>query len=414
VAPNGLMVRSRAALRSGATLAALHVPGFPALWLSGSAGTIAWSVSLVAISWTTLLVSNSPFAVGVTFAARLAPALLFGIPLGGVVDRFDRRRILVTVNLLGALALLGIAGLANIGGLGLVQIVVVSLGLGVLDTVRGTANQSYAFDLAGPTGATNAIALSNLGGQLFGSVGSIAGGIAIDSFGPALAFAIAAVAAAAAGSILAIGGRRGGRERPTPRLTPDAARSTTLILRNHLVAMIALVVIVGEILGFSSITLYPTFARDVLHVDAGGFGALSAARALGGVAGLLLLATVGFRGRGGVLLLTATAAFGVGLIAFSVSTIFIVSIVVLLFVGCAASCLDTLGQSLMQQSVGDHERGAAMGVWFFAIGFGPFGYLGLGAAASTVGAPLSLAVSGATLALIALGLATVGTLRRLR
>ena len=299
----------------------------------------------------------------------------------------------MTVNLLGAAALLAIAGLADIGELGLIQIVIVSLGLGVLDTVRGTANQSYAFDLAGPAGATNAIALSNLGGQLFGSAGSIAGGIAIDSAGPALAFVIAAAAAAAAGTMLAVAGRRGSRERPTPRVTPDAARSTTLILRNRLVATIALVVIVGEILGFSSITLYPTFARDVLHVDAGGFGALSAARALGGVVGLLLLATAGFRGRGGVLLLTAAGAFGVGLVAFSISTIFAVSLIVLLFVGAAASCMDTLGQSLMQQSVGDHERGAAMGVWFFSVGFGPFGYLGLGAAASTVGAPLSLGVS---------------------
>jgi len=149
-------------------------------------------------------------------------------------------------------------------------------------------------------------------------------------------------------------------------------------------------------------------------VNAGGLGAMAAARALGGVAGLPLLATVGLRGRGGALLLSATIAFGVGLVAFSMSTIFALSIVLLLFVGCAASCLDTLGQSLMQHSAGDHERGAAMGVWFFSIGFGPFGHLGVGAAASVVGAPLTLAVSGGFLVLIAIGLSTVGTLRRLR
>lgn len=70
-------------------------------------------------------------------------------------------------------------------------------------------------------------------------------------------------------------------------------------------------------------------------MNAGGLGAMAAARALGGVAGLPLLATVGLRGRGGVLL-TATIAFGVGLVVFSMSPLFALSIVLPQLVGCAA------------------------------------------------------------------------------
>ena len=54
-----------------------------------------------------------------------------------------------------------------------------------------------------------------------------------------------------------------------------------------------------------------------------------------------------------------------------------------------------------------------MGIWYFAIGFGPIGQLGLGAAASSVGAPAALAVSGGVLAVIALALSRSGTLRAL-
>ena len=54
-----------------------------------------------------------------------------------------------------------------------------------------------------------------------------------------------------------------------------------------------------------------------------------------------------------------------------------------------------------------------MGVWFFAIGFGPFGHLALGAAAAAVGAPLALAISGSLLALTAAALSGVRALRRL-
>ena len=395
-------------------MAAFRVPGYPALWFSGAAGAFGWSVSLVAISWITLQVTNSPFAVGVTFAARLTPALLFGMPLGSLVDRHDRRTTLVAVSVAGCLAFLFIAALAQVSGLGLLEIVVLSFGLGIADTLRGTAFQSYTFDLAGSAGATNAIALSNLGGQLFGSVGAVIGGIVLAQAGASPTFLLAAIPAGLAAILLAFG-EHGTRvaAAPAPRLSPSASRSRSLILRNRLVRVIALVVIVGEILGFSSITLYPSFARDVLDVDAGGLGVMSAARAVGGVIGLLLLARLGFGGRGGLLLIGATVAFGLGLVAFSISTIFGLSLLLLAVVGCAASALDTLGQSLIQQAVGDQERGAAMGVWFFAIGFGPFGHLGLGAAASAVGAPLALACSGLLLALIGLALGTVKELRTL-
>ena len=54
-----------------------------------------------------------------------------------------------------------------------------------------------------------------------------------------------------------------------------------------------------------------------------------------------------------------------------------------------------------------------MGVWYFAIGFGPLGHLGLGAAAVAFGAPISVAISGALLALTAAALSGVPALRRL-
>jgi len=187
-----------------------------------------------------------------------------------------------------------------------------------------------------------------------------------------------------------------------------------LILRNGLVTVIAFVVIAGEMFGWSTMSLYPTFARDVLHADAAGLGAMSGARSLGSVVGLLLLATLGFGGRGGKLLLIAGVAFGVGLAGFALSSVFLLSLGLLVVVGAASSSFDTLGQSLLQQSVDDHERGASAGIWFFGTGFGPFGSLGLGAVATLFGGPLAMFISGAALATIVLGLTSVRRLRDLR
>jgi len=414
VTTSGLRARWVAAFASSATLAAFRVAGYPALWLSGAASGFGRSVTMVAIGWIALVESDSILVVGATFAVRLVPALLLGIPLGGLVDRYDRRATLILVNFAAIVPLLLAAVVAANGSLAVAGLLVLSLALGVVDTLSGTATQTYAFDLVGAAGATNAIALGNLGVFLVGSVGSIAGGLVLQRVGVASPFLLAATAAAVAAVCLVPGGARARRERPAPHLVPSFSRSMTLITRNRRVALIALVVVMTEILGFSSITVYPTFARDVLDSDAAGLGALATARQIGAISGLLFLARLGLgKSRGGRLILLATFAFGLGLTAFAASTSFALSFAVLVVVGAAMASLDTLGQTLLQRNVDDAERGSAMGIWFFAIGFGPLGLVGLGAAANEIGAPAALAISGALLALFALGLSRVRAIHEL-
>jgi MFS family permease len=155
-------------------------------------------------------------------------------------------------------------------------------------------------------------------------------------------------------------------------------------------------VILGEVLGFSSLTVIPAFARDVLHADAAGFGTISAARSLGGVlSGIALASTM--REHDGPWMIGVTALFGLAFLAFAAIPLFVLSVVLSVVIGAAASSLDTLGQTLIQRNVEDHERGAAMGIWFFGIGFGPFGHLGAGAATALLGPAVVLAVSGVLL-----------------
>jgi MFS family permease len=402
------------AFGSSATLAAFRVPGYPALWLSGAAAGFGRSATLVAIGWIALVATDSVLVVGATFAIRLIPSLLFGIPLGGLVDRHDRRATLILANLAAVVPLLVAAGLAGFGTLGVTGLLVLSLALGMIDTTTGAATQTYSVDLVGTSRATNAIALGNLGVFLAGAGGSIAAGIAIERIGLASPFILSAAMVVVAVACLVAGGAHARRERPPPHLVPSLSRSMTLILRNRRAALIALVVVTCEVLGFSSLTVFPTFARDVLGSDAAGLGALATARQIGAIAGLLFLARAGLAGgRGGRLVLLATFTMGVGLTAFALSTSFALSFLLLVVVGAAMAGSDTLGQSLLQRNVDDAERGSAVGIWFFAIGFGPVGLVALGAAANAVGAPAALATSGILLTVFAVGLSRVRAIHEL-
>jgi MFS family permease len=98
---------------------------------------------------------------------------------------------------------------------------------------------------------------------------------------------------------------------------------------------------------------------------------------------------------------------------FALSSSFALSFAVLVLVGAAMAGSDTLSQALLQRNVDDTERGSAAGLWFFAIGFGPLGLVGLGAAANALGAPVALAISGIVLVVFAAGLSRVRAIHEL-
>ncbi len=388
------------------------VAGFPALWASLSLGGLAGSIAMIALSWTTLELTSSPLGVALTMAVRMAPSLLLGIPLGAASDRVDRRRLIRSTNLAASGVGLVIAGLAFAGALGVPAILVVSFVFGVIDTARTTATQAYVYDLVGSDRATNGLAMSNLGSQLSGSIGAIVGGLLIAWGGLGSAFLIATVAWLIAAILLGRSSAVGSVAVDRP--TPSARRALTLLGRNRDVRWILTLVVGAEILGFSSMTLTPTFARDVLGVGAAGLGLLVAGRSVGAVVGLLRLVRVGAATQTGTVILTRSVIFSGALSAFALSAIFPLSLVIMFVIGAAAAAVDTLGQTLLQRATDDHERGAAMGVWVFGIGFGPIGFIGLGAAAEAFGAPTAQAAFGLLLIGVSLVLAVVGPIRHLR
>jgi predicted MFS family arabinose efflux permease len=280
------------------------------------------------------------------------------------------------------------------------------------------------------------MALTNFGTQLLGTVGGLAGGYTLEQFGTAATFGLTALAVVVAmGALLlqpspprsddgqlslppsspsgqSLPAHPGNRAVQRPGV--DLGRALTLLTRNRLLAILALAIILAEIFGFATQTLLPTFARDVYDVGASGLGLMTAVRSGGGALGLLILSRLGAEGRAGRVFLSGAGAFGLALFLFAVSPFYALALGLLAISGLCASVMDTLGQTLIQRNAHERERGAAMGVWVFSVGFGPVGHLTLGAAASSFGAPLAQAVSGVSLMLVAAVMSLHAPLRRAR
>lgn len=357
--------------------------------------------SQLVLSWLALETTGSPLAVGTVFAARVLPQMLFGLPAGALADRVPRRRIVMATNA-GSAALVMCLALAWLAGMvGLPVLIAAAFLVGASDAVRITAATALVFDLVGRRSATNGIALSNLAAQVSGIVAGTIGGYGVDGLGPTPTLLITGVAYAASVALVAQVPRiplTSGESRPPVSLR----RAAALITRNRHVALIAIVVVATEIFGFSSLTLMPSFARDVFGIGAAGLGWLVSARAVGGTLGLLAIATTTSRWRTVGTLTLLAGAFGLALLLFAVTPNLVVALILAGVIGAAGGAVDAVGQAQMQHAVGPEERGSAMGAWMFCIGLGLIGHVEIGTLGARTGAQFAQGLNGAALVAVAL------------
>src|SRR5262245_9383211 len=97
------------------------------LWSGQAISSLGSQLSLFALPLLMLALTGSPAQAGFLGAARTLPFLLLGLPAGAVVDRVNRKRLMITCDLGRVLVLGSIPLAAALGGISLVQLYAVAL-----------------------------------------------------------------------------------------------------------------------------------------------------------------------------------------------------------------------------------------------------------------------------------------------
>ena len=368
---------------------------------------------MVALGWQVLEMTDSAFLLGMVWAARSAPFLVFGIIAGTIADKVDRRRLLVLTFILLAVCTFLLGLLTSKGVIQLWHIFLITFIMGSIQTFDITTRQAFVFDIVGPEEAMNAIAMNAAAMRFMGIFGGAVAGVVIELFGLAWCFYIIVIAYLL--GIMALFYIRG-----AVRKTSSAQQSVwgnfveglKLLGKNQIVLILAVMAIICEILGFSYMVVLPIFARDILNVGVVGLGMLTASASIGGLLAALVLASLGNYKHKGWLILGIFLTFGVFLVLFSQSPWYLVSLIFVGIVGGMAVAMDTMEHTMLQLNVTDEQRGRAMGVWVLSIGFGPVGYVAIGAITTLIGAQLALSING--IAIVAIFFALVVFVPRLR
>jgi len=363
-----------------------------------SIGDIMMRVSL---GWLVLELTDSPLSLGLVWATRSAPNLIWGMLSGTVADRVDRKKLQIV-----ALAMYSVLGfllgyLVLRGWTQLWHVLVITFVWGSIRTFEGPARQAFIVDIVGREGAMSGISLNAVGLRGIGIIGGAAAGIIIHLFGLEWPFfVITAANILAMGITTYIRGIEARTVAKTQSLWGDLVEGIQIVMKNRVVLALMVMAATCEMFGFSYSVLIPVFARDVLGVGAVGLGMFSTVHSVGGLVAGLVLASLGDYKYKGRILLGLFLTFGVSLILFANSSWYPLSLFFIGIVGITAAGHDAMQHILFQLNVTEEQRGRAMGIWQLSIGFGVLGSVALGALAETLGAPLAQSIYGAVMVVI--------------
>jgi len=337
--------------------------------------------------------------LGVVGFAGQIPALLLA-PLAGVwVDRWNRRRTLLTTQVLFMIHALLLAGLTLTGHITVPLLVFFNVLDGVIMAFDMPTRQVMVVAMVDDKKHLgNAIALHSSLFNLARLTGPAVAGVLISTVGEGWCFLLDAFTfLAVIGALLAM--------KLPPQSPPLQQKSGAFtqwtegffyiwnspVLRSLIVSL----ALVG-LLAFPYTILIPVMAKTVLHGGPKTLGILMSASGCGALAGALWLASRTNDQELRRVVLGANLLLGLGLMAFSQSTYLPLSLALLMVVGFGFVIQMAGTNTLVQYTVDENKRGRVMSLFMVAfLTTAPLGNLMAGHLAQRLGAPTTLLLGGA-------------------
>ncbi|MCX7590438.1 MAG: MFS transporter [Kiritimatiellae bacterium] len=382
---------------------ALRSRNYRLFFIGNGISRIGSWMQMVAVGWLAyeltagLPKGNRAFWLGVVgFAGRIPTFAL--APLAGVlVDRWDRRRLVIVTQALAMIqaAILALLTLTNF--ISLWSLIALALMLGFINTFDVPSRQSFVIELVDRReDLPNAIALNSSlvnGARL---IGPAVAGFFLKTVGAGVCFALNALSfLAVLIALFALRIKHPGRREVAGHMLRNLAEGIRYAMGFTPIRDVLVLLALVSLTGASYTVLLPIFAREVLGHGSGVYGLLFAgagAGALGGAAALAMRRSLdGIWGW----ISAAPALLGLGLIGLALSRNVVLSVLFMPVIGFAMLVQTASSNTFLQGMVKDHLRGRVMSFYSLAhMGMVPLGSLLAGTLARSLGAPVAVAING--------------------
>ena len=382
-------------------LRAFYSQAYRYFWLATFFSFGTFQMQQVARSFLAREETSSPILVTAVFALGMIP-MLFAPVLGGpLADRVDRKKVMVAVEVV-QLSLAALTGaLVTIDAMTIPILMAVSFLSGVLMAVIFPVRQTLIRELTASDAATNGLFLYS---SVFSSMQIIApaiAGVLLKFAGHASPFYVGLGAYLLVFYYVARTPVRPPVANPTRQpFLEQATIGFRYVTRTPLLQVVMVTSVIGTVLLLPVFSLMPIFQRDVLFVDETGFGMLIASMGVGSLLASVALAIFGGERPNMRIAIGFGVVAGLVEVAFAQSSIFSLSLFLLLCVGFTQASFMIVNMALVQLSTPDEMLGRVFAVRMMVLGLVPLGTMIAGVGAEFTSAPTALAVMG----LVAAGL----------
>lgn len=380
---------------AGRLRALTQVPGYRNLFVSSLLWhTTRWGV-LFTTSYLLTQIADSPVLNQVVGALFFVPMLLGGFFAGVISDRFERKRLILVVQLLLIPVEFLMFAAVQSGRVEVWMTFPFMFLVGIGGLVNMTAQRPLIYETVGPRLAGRAMtieATSQAGSAMFGT---LVGGVLIQQLGLGAGFAGMGLMLVASALLLALVPQPQYAATPlaagSVSLRKQVATSTSLLRRSRRFVAMLVITVVMNLCMFGYIPLVPVVAEDFAQ-SAVLAGALAAAPGLGQITAGVALSTRQLH-RYGMVFACGSAIALLGLLVFATVPVLIVAFVALFVAGVGQAGFGSMQSLLAIESAGPHERGVALGVLSTAIGALPIGMAAIGLGAELFGTRAALITS---------------------
>jgi MFS family permease len=365
-------------------LAILRQQDYALLWFGGLVSMLGDFVLFVGLPYEIYRLTGSTLATAGMSLAFLLPNILLGSVAGVYVDRWDRRRLMIVVNLLQAASILP---LLLVGQLGLWVVYAVLVVESCVSQLFNPARVALMPSLlaGGKEELLTANALLGVGQHLARLIGPAVGGVIVATGGLGAVAVIDSASFVVSAGMLTLIRARPGAPHPSDSLEHAALSAWRRLVSEwraglrlvwHQPVLRALLVFatitaIGEGL---TITLFVVWTTDALHSDATGYGWVLATQAIGGLAGALVIARLGSRLQPIPLLIGAALAFGaIDLVLFTYPVLYPhigPALVMLVIVGVPGAAMGAANTTIQQAETQDSHRGRVVSAISAVAGVG--------------------------------------------
>jgi len=346
----------------------------------------------VAHGWLVYQLTQSPFWLGAVSAISALPVLVLSLYGGFLVDRFDRKKLLIATQT-ASLILAFILGILTITHLiTLPLLLLLTFLAGIANAIDNPVTQAFVVDVVGKEDLPSAVGLNS---TLFNTgrvLGPAAAGFLIALVGVGNIFLInAASFLAILISLYFIKVHTQMNNQKDEKLTHAIKEGITYSYSHPVIRVLLMTAGIGAIFCFSQATILPVLAEKVFHEGTEGLGILLSATGTGALVGSLIISAWFKKIQAATFIIVGNLLFLLSSLAFTFTNNLQLASFCLFFSGLGLTIQFSSVYSAIQRLVKEEFRGRVSSIYVLLfIGFSPLGNLFVGSTATWFGPQLAI------------------------